>query len=120
MAVAVSRPDGRRADDVRALRFRFKTLTFSGNYATGGETIQASDVGLKQILAVVPLDSLIRAADGVTGNIPVFDVSAEGTSVVVRALEDAAGAAGTAFGQEKTNGEAYIADSTLDVLFIGA
>jgi hypothetical protein len=34
-------------------------------------------------------------------------------------LEDAAGAAGTPFGQEKTNAEAYIANSKLDVLFIG-
>jgi hypothetical protein len=119
MAVAVSRPSGRRADDVRALRFRFRTLSFSGNYATGGETITAASVGLKRILAVVPLDLMIRAANGVSGVWPVFDVASDGRSVVVRSLEDAAGAAGTAFGQEKTNAEAYIASSKLDVLFVG-
>lgn len=119
MAVAISRPAGRRSDDVRALRFRFRTLSFSGNYATGGETITAVSVGLKRILAVVPVDSMIRAANGVTGVLPVFDVASNGTSVVIRALEDAAGAAGTTLGQEKTNAEAYIASSKLDVVFIG-
>jgi hypothetical protein len=119
MAVALTRPSGRRADDVRALRFRFRSLAFSGNYATGGETITAASVGLKRILAVVPLDLMVRAASGVTGVWPVFDISSTGTSVVVRSLEDAAGAAGSPFGQEKTNAEAYIANSKLDVLFIG-
>lgn len=119
MAVTLTRPAGRRADDVRALRFRFRSIAFSGNYATGGETITAASVGLKRILAVVPLDSLIRAANGVTGVLPVFDIASTGTSVVVRSLEDAAGAAGTPLAQEKTNAEAYIANSKLDVLFIG-
>jgi hypothetical protein len=119
MAVALTRPSGRRADDVRALRFRFRSLAFSGNYATGGETITAASVGLKRILAVVPLDLMTRAANGVTGVWPVFDIVSPGTSVVIRMLEDAAGAAGTPFGQEKTNAEAYIANSKLDVLFIG-
>ena len=122
MAVALSRTSGRRADDVRALRFRFRTLTFSGNYATGGEVITgrgAGGPGLNRILAVIPLDSLIRAPSGVTGVVPVIDVSSDGATVTIRALEDAAGAAGTPVGQEKTNAEAYIANSKLDVLFIG-
>lgn len=119
MAVTPSRPSGRRADDVRALRFRFRTLTFSGNYATGGETLTAQSVGLKRILGILPMDSLIRAANGVQGVEPVFDVAADGRSVVIRALEDAAGAAGTPLGQEKTNAEAYLASSKLDVLLVG-
>lgn len=119
MPVAVSRPSGRRADDVRALRFRFKTLTFSGNYTTGGETITAKSVGLFRILGVVPLDSLIRAPAGVTGIQPVFDISSDGKTLTVRALEDAAGVAGAPIGQEKNTAEAYIASSKLDVLFVG-
>lgn len=121
MSVSISKPTegGGRTDDVRALKFRFRKLSFSGNYATGGETIQASSVGLKRITAVVPLDSLIRAANGVTGVMPVFDVASDGKSVVVRALEDAAGVAGATIGAEKTNAEAYVANSELDVLFIG-
>lgn len=119
MAVAVSRPSGRRADDVNALRLRYRLLSFSGNYATGGETVTARSVGLSRILGVIALDSLIRAADGVTGIEPVFDVSSDGRQVVIRGLEDAAGAAGATVGQEKTNAEAYIASSRLPVLFVG-
>lgn len=119
MAVAVTRPSGRRADDVRALRFRFRTFTFSGNYATGGETITARQLSLVRILGVVPLDTLIRAPAGITGVMPVFDVAADGRSMVIRSLEDAAGVAGVPIGQEKTNAEAYLASSKLDVLIVG-
>ena len=121
MAVAVTKPSeaGGRADDVRALKFRLRKLSFSGNYATGGETVTAKVLGLKRISACVPLDSFIRAANGVTGVFPVFDVASNGEQVVIRALEDAAGAAGTTVGQEKTNAEAYVANSELDVLFLG-
>lgn len=120
MAVTISRPSGRRADDVRALRFRFRTLTFSGNYATGGETITAKALGLKRILMVIPGNVLVRPANDVAnGVLPAFDLNSDGTTLTVRALEDAAGAAGTAVGQEKTNAEAYTAGSRLDVVFIG-
>lgn len=110
---------GGRSDDVRALKFRFRKLSFSGNYATGGETVTAKSLGLKRIAGIIPLDTLIRAANGVTGVVPVFDVASNGESVVVRALEDAAGAAGTPVGQEKTNAEAYIASSEIDVCIVG-
>lgn len=128
MAVAVSRPSGRRSDDVRALKFRFRTLTFSGNYATGGEVIQLSsapgvtrtpNVGLTRILAVIPLDAFIAAPGAVTGILPKFDVAADGKSVTIRGIEDNAGVAGAPFGQEKNNAEAYIASSKIDVLLIG-
>ena len=125
MAVTLSRPSGRRSDDLRSLRFRYRLLSFSGNYATGGETIalnganKTQNLGLTRILGVIPLDTLIRAANGVTGVQPVFDVAADGKSVVIRALEDAAGVAGAPVGQEKTNAEAYIASSQLPVIFVG-
>jgi len=121
MTVAVSVPtntDGRH-DDVRSLKFRLRQLTFSGNYATGGETVTAETLGLKRLIGVIPLDTLIRAAAGVTGVLPVFDVASNGKNVVIRALEDAAGAAGTPVGQEKTNAEAYIASSILTVVALG-
>lgn len=120
MPVTVSRPSGRRADDVRALRQRFRTLTFSGNYtAATGEVIPASAFGFKRILSVEPQDTLVRAPNGVTGVIPVIDVAADGRSVTIRMLEDAAAAAGLPFGQAKTDAEAYIANSKLDVIVIG-
>lgn len=119
MAVAATKPSGRRADDVRALRLRYRLLLFTGNYATGGESITARSLGFYRILGIIPLDSLIRAPNGVTGVVPVIDVSADGRTVVIRALEDAAGAAGTPTGQEKTNAEAYIASSQLPILIVG-
>lgn len=119
MAVSVTRVSGRRADDVRALQMLVRTLSFTGNYATGGETITAKSLGLFRILGVVPLDSLIAAPNGVTGVQPKIDVAADGKTVVIRALEDAAGAAGATIGVEKNNAEAYVASSKLDVLVIG-
>ena len=122
MAFAISRPTsgGNRADDVRALRFRVRDITFSGNYATGGETIPAVSFGLKAILFIAPINGVTGVdAGGVTGTLPTFNIAVNGTSVVVRQLEDAAGAAGTPLGQEKTNAEAYVANSVHRVLIIG-
>lgn len=119
MAVAVSRPSGRRADDVRALRPRFRTLTFTGNYATGGEVLTARSLGFYRILGVQALDSVIGDPAGVTGVVPKFIVSADGRTLTIKALEDAAGAAGATVFQEKTNAEAYVANSKLDVIIWG-
>jgi hypothetical protein len=116
----VVRPSGRRADDVRALRLRYRNITFSGNYTQAtGEVVLASEFGFKRILAVLPADTLVRAAAGVTGVIPVFDVAADGRQVVIRMLEDAAGAAGTPVGAHKTDAEAFIASSQLGVIVVG-
>lgn len=127
MAITLSRPSGRRSDDVRSLRFRHRTITFSGNYAQGGELLdvragsatKTPNLGMSRILAIVPLDGLIRAPAGVTGLIPVIDVASDGKTATIRALEDAAGAAGATVGVEKNNAEAYVASSKLDVLIIG-
>lgn len=119
MAVVATRPSGRRADDVHALRFRFRTLTFSGNYATGGETVTARSVGLFRILGVIPLNGFIAAPNAVTGNPYRFDLSSDGKTLTIRAAEDAAGAAGVAMFQEKTNAEAWTANSALDVILVG-
>lgn len=119
MAVATSRPSGRRSEDVRSLRFRFRTLTFSGNYATGGESFTAKQFSLIRVLGVIPLDSVIAAPNGATGVLPKIDVASDGRTFTIRALEDAAGAAGAPVGAEKNNAEAYIANSKLDVLLVG-
>lgn len=120
MPVAVTRPSGRRADDVRALRFRFRTLTFSGNYTQATkEVVAAQTVSLKRILGVIPLDLLVKAPAGVTGVFPVFDVSSDGRTLTIGMIEDAAGAAGAPFGQAKTDAEAYIASSKIDVIIVG-
>lgn len=120
MAVAVSRPSGRRADDIRALRFRFRTLTFSGNYSqANNEVVTAQSVGLKRILGVIQLDTFVAAPNGVTGVFMKIDVSSDGRSVTFQMIEDSAGAAGATYGQEKTDAEAYVASSKMDVIFVG-
>lgn len=119
MAVTVSRPSGRRADDTRALKSRFRTLTFTGNYATGGEVITARALGFYRILGIRMLDSVIGDPATVTGVVPKIIISADGRTVTIKAMEDAAGAAGAAVFQEKTNAEAYLANSKLDVEIIG-
>ena len=83
---------------------RFRTLTFSGSYATGGETITAQSVSLKRILAVIPADGVIAPAATATGSLYKIDVASDGRSVVIRFLNDAAGAAAATLGQEKTAG----------------
>lgn len=118
MAVAISKPLV-RSDDVRALRFRHRRLVFSGNYATNGETVLARSVGLNRIYAVIPADSLIRDPAGVTGVLPIITIAANRQSFTIKSLEDAAGAAGTPIGAEKTNAEAYIANSAIDLIILG-
>lgn len=123
MAVAISRPatsGASRSDDVRALKFRIRDLTFSGNYATGGEVVTAASLGLSAILYVTPMNVITGVdAGGVTGTVPTFNIASNGTSVTIRQLEDAAAVAGLPFGQEKTNAEAYVANSVHRILFIG-
>jgi len=123
MTVAISRPatsGASRSDDVRALKFRVRDLTFTGNYATGGETVTAASLGLSAILYCVPMNAITGVDDGgINGTVATFNIATNGTSVVIRQLEDAAGAAGTVVGQEKTNAEAYIAKSVHRVLFVG-
>lgn len=120
MAIAFSRPSGRRAEDVRALRFRFRTITFSGTYTTAtGEAFTAKQVSMERILGVIPLSPLIMDPAGFTGVMPVFTVAADGRTVRISALEDAAGAAQSTFGVQKDNAEAYVANSAINVLIIG-
>lgn len=119
MAASVTRVSGRRADDVRALQLLVRTITFSGTYATGGEVITAKSVGLFRILGVVALDSIVAPAGTATGSMPKFDVSADGKTVNIRFLRDAAGAAQAALGVELNNGTAHVASSKIDLLFIG-
>lgn len=112
-----------RVDDVRSYRFRVRRASFSGNYATGGYTINATDpgVGMRRIIAVIPLDgALVAAANGVTGELVKIDYNADRTAFTLRLIEDAATAAGTTIGVEKNNSEAHVASSFVDLLIIGA
>lgn len=118
MAVAISRVSG--ADFMQAnKRIRVRDLTFSGNYATNGETITASEVGLRKIESVV-LNGNVAAGSTPTSANPVgVIIASTGASVAIRLYElGGTGAAGDPLA-EKTNAEAYLAGQTIRVEFRG-
>lgn len=119
MPVTITRPSGRRADGVSALRWRFRTLTFTGNYPGSGEVLTSRSLGFYRILGIVMLDSVIGDPATVTGVVPKLIVSSDGRTVTIKTMEDAAGAAGAPVFQEKNAAEAYLANSKLDVLIVG-
>ena len=75
-------------------------LTFSGNYATGGEAWAASDAGLRKLEQVVIHGGVAVASDLATA-IPIFYNYATSKFTFYEGS-----AAGTAL-SEKTNAEAY-------------
>jgi len=110
MAISVAKVTG--ADSVWGnKRVKVRDITFSGNYATGGEALVASDVDLRVIEQVIP-QGVASAADLATSNSVHYD-HANNKLVFYES-----GASGTAQA-EKTNGEAYPTGSILRATFIG-
>lgn len=93
------------------IRVKVRTLTFSGNYATGGEAVSTSDLGLRRIHAIIPCGPA-KSTDLATAN-PVGYDKATGKVVVYES-----GASGTALA-EKTNGEAHATGSNVLCVIIG-
>jgi hypothetical protein len=111
MAVTITRVTG--ASTVWGnKRARVRDLVFSSNYATGGESVVASDVNLKTIEQVVIHGGVAAASDLATA-IPVFY---DYTTSKFTFYEGSA--AGTAL-SEKTNAEAYPTGCKLRATFIG-
>ena len=114
MAVALTRITG--ADRVEGnCKVKVRDAVFSGNYATGGEAIAASDVGLKRIFEVRS-PGVATSTDLATANPVAFEINSGGTSVTVTHYEGSA--AGTAI-SEKTNAEAHATGSHLRITFVG-
>lgn len=115
MAVAAARPSTTSAvadtASVGNRRIRTRRLTFSGNYATGGETIPAARFGFTKV------DNLwhcgVAMAADVATSCPVAYNAATGKMVFFEGS-----AAGTAL-SEKTNAEAYPTGCFIDVTAIG-
>jgi hypothetical protein len=115
MAVAIARPTGVSDYTAGNKRHRVRTLTFSGNYATNGETVTALAVGLKNIEQVNGTG--VAAASTPTTSVLVGAViGTDGVNVAIRSYEAAASAA--AF-LEKDNAEAYITGQNIRLTFIG-
>jgi hypothetical protein len=89
-------------------------LTFSGNYATGGEAIAASSVGggLKKIEHVFIQGGVAMASGVATGVAIGWD------QANLKFVFYEGSAAGTAL-SEKTNAEAYPTGCFIDVTFVG-
>jgi hypothetical protein len=92
-------------------RVRNVTLTFSSNYATGGEAITPSTVGLKKI-EFVRFSGVATSTDLATANPVGYDYANN------KVLFYEGSAAGTAI-SEKTNSEAYPTGSNVRAEFIG-
>lgn len=115
MAVAIAKVTG--ADyTVSNKRVRVRTLTFSGNYATNGETINASDVGLRKIEQVHFTGGFAAGSTPTSGTIVGAIISSSGTSVAIRHYESAGSAAPPI---EKDNGEAYVTGTNVRAEFVG-
>lgn len=90
--------------------------TDTGNYATGGFTITASQLSLKHIDAVIVCSTSTSGTSGATA-LPVGVIyGSGGTSITLQVYEGSA--AGTILG-EKTNAEAMPSNQTVRVIAIG-
>lgn len=112
MAVSAAKITGVQDTVYGNERVRTRRLTFSSNYATGGETIAASLFGLKRISRLSFHGGAAAAADVATG-IPFFYNQATGKLVFFEGSS-----AGTAL-SEKTNSEAYPTGCFIDVTAFG-
>jgi hypothetical protein len=90
-----------------------RRLTFSGNYATGGEAITASTFGLRRITRLIPHAGVASSSDVAT-SIPIG-----WNTATSKLLFYEGSAAGTAL-SEKTNAEAYPTGCFIDVTVFGS
>ena len=119
MAVTLTKPTttSTGADGVWGnKKTRVRIATFSGNYATGGETVTAASLGLKCIEQVFLNGNLAVSTDLATANPVGVTIASTGASVVLTQYEGSA--AGTAL-SEKTNAEAYATGSKIRITFVG-
>lgn len=104
-----------RCDDVRALKHRFRRITLTGTYVTGGFTVTAAEVALSRIGAVLGA-GLAPAADQATANEWSYEINADLDTVTFFLYENAAAGSPSS---EKTNGEAPITGQVLNLVFVG-
>lgn len=105
VATTLTRPSYARGYAIGSGRVHFRDLTAdTGNYASGGVTITAQQVGFK-VVHHVSVDGGVATTGtaGATANPIGITYAADGTSFTVWLYES--GASGAALGQ-KTNGEA--------------
>lgn len=112
MAITVTKITGVGDFAVSNKRWHPRRLTFSGNYATGGEAITASALGLKRISAII-FQGGVAAASALSTGCPVTWDQANLKFVFFEGSS-----AGTAL-SEKTNAEAFPTGAFIDIVAIG-
>lgn len=112
MAVSAAKISGVEDIVVSNRKMVTRRLTFSSNYATGGEAVTASTFGLRVLNRVIPNGGVAMASDKATG-IPIAWDAANLKFVFYEGSS-----AGTAL-SEKTNSEAYPTGCFIDVTAIG-
>lgn len=113
MAVTATKITGAPDAVAGAERVHTRRLTFSGNYATGGEAITASTFGLRRISRLIMHAGAASAADVATA-IPVGWDRANSKLTFYEGSS-----AGTAL-SEKTNAEAYPTGCFIDATAYGS
>ena len=112
MAIASAKITGVQDTVFGNKKVRARRLTFSGNYATGGEAYTAANFGLKKIEQII-CQAGVAMASALSTGVPVGVDQANQKFVFFEGS-----AAGTAL-SEKTNAEAYPTGCFLDVTVIG-
>lgn len=96
--LAVSRPNGSRSEYTEAgRRKRVRKLTWSGTYAAGGNTVLASDVGLKEIEEVILHGTIAAGSTPAKGLGVHVKYASDNTSVTLYLYAAGAGAADDEF-----------------------
>jgi hypothetical protein len=109
MAVTISKPSGGDFN-IGNKRVRVRDVTFTGNYATGGEAITLSQVGLRTCLTVY--GTVTEGAGAATG----LPVRWDATNSKLQLYESGAANAPLA---EKGSAEAYAATTAGRLTFVG-
>lgn len=104
-----------RCNDVRALKQRFRRITLSGTYVTGGFTVTASELGLNRVAALLSA-GLAPAGDQATANEWSYEISSDLETVTIFLYENAAAGSPSA---QKTNSEAPLTDQVINVCAVG-
>jgi hypothetical protein len=112
MAVTITKPVADSDCVWGNKKVKVKKLVFSGNYATGGESVTAANVGLKKIEQVIIHGGVAAATDLATAIAVFYDY----TNSKFTFYEGSA--AGTAL-SEKTNAEVYPTGCFFRATFIG-
>jgi hypothetical protein len=118
VTITITKPTGVQDTTFGNKKIKVRDITFNtGTYVTGGNTILASDVGLKRIDFVsVGTMGMTGGTSGATINWIGITYAAGGTSITVQQYESAATGLP---GLEKTSSEATVANATWRVAIWG-